>query len=100
MAWRSNAAAETPTAHTIADGLAVRRALALNVAAIRALVDDVKTVSEAELRDAVEWLLTRERVVAEPAGAAATAAFLKGERADGVSVLLVTGGNLAPGLTV
>ena len=98
MAWRSNAAVETPDAHTIADGLAVRRALAPNVAAIRALVDDVKTVSEAELRGAIEWLMTRERVVAEPAGAAATAAFLKRERADGVSVLLVTGGNLAPGV--
>jgi len=96
LAWARNAALETPTAETIADGLAVRRALAPNVAAIRALVDDVKMVSEAELRDAIELLMTREQVIAEPAGAAATAAFLKDERASGVSVLLVTGRNLAP----
>ena len=96
LSWRANEAIETETADTIADGLAVRRALAPNVAAIRALVDDVRMVSEAELRGAIEWLGVRETVVAEPAGAAATAAFLKEPTAPPVSVLLVTGGNLAP----
>src|SRR5204862_7363602 len=96
LAGARTAALGTPTAETIADGLAVRRALAPNVAAIRALVDDVKMVSEAELRDAIEWLMTREQVIAEPAGAAATAAFLKDQRAARIAVLLVTGGNVAP----
>lgn len=98
LAWRSNAALETPTADTIADGLAVRRALAPNVAAIRALVDDVRMVSEAEMRGAIEWLMEREHVIAEPAGAAATAAFLSDQREARVVALLVTGGNLTPGV--
>jgi len=96
LSWRANAAIETATADTIADGLAVRRALAPNVAAIRALVDDVRMVGEAELRSAIEWLMTKEDVIAEPAGAAAAAALMKDPRAAGQAVLLVTGGNLAP----
>jgi threonine dehydratase len=117
LSWRANQAIETATADTIADGLAVRRALAANVTAIRSLVDDVRTVAEEELRGAIEWLMTREDVAAEPAGAAATASFLRelrlapvttdacavGVQAGGdramTCVLLVTGGNLAPGVT-
>jgi threonine dehydratase len=94
--WRVGAVIETDTADTIADGLAVRRPLAANVAAIRALVDDVEMVSERELLAAIGWLEAREQVIAEPAGAAATAALLKrGDRAR-VAVALVTGKNIAP----
>jgi threonine dehydratase len=116
QSWRANAALETATADTIADGLAVRRALAPNVAAIRTLVDEVRLVSEAQLRSAIEWLMAREDVIAEPAGAATTAAYVDeidvkadtasrsdaGLRTDrdrpATIVLLVTGGNLAPGI--
>ncbi len=98
---------ETATCETIADGLAVRRPLAANVAAIRELVDEVVAVSELEMFAAIEWLDAREQVIAEPAGAAATAAFLKHRDGDvgrvlqdpaHTSVLLVTGCNIAPGL--
>ena len=103
---------ETATCATIADGLAIRRPLAPNVAAIRELVDEVVAVGEQEMLAAIAWLETREQVIAEPAGAAATAAFLKRARVDGgggvgpvlsdpariVSVALVTGCNIAPGL--
>ncbi len=108
LAWRSGEATGTPSADTIADGLAVRRALAPNVTAIRALVDDVRTVSDEDLLRAIDWLMTHERVIAEPAGAAATAALLQEVRlkadatcdaAAGASVLLVTGGNIAPETT-
>jgi threonine dehydratase len=105
-AWRSGDAIETSSADTIADGLAVRRALAPNVATIRALVDEVRTVTDEEMLGAIEWLLAREQVTAEPAGAAATAAFLadvrtKSDVADAgrVTVLLVTGANMAPEVT-
>jgi threonine dehydratase len=104
-AWRSGEAEETASADTIADGLAVRRAVRANVDAIRTLVDDVVTVSEEEMLDAIEWLMTREGVQAEPAGAAATAAFLQRAGSDsrtsangsapGPTVLLVTGANLS-----
>ena len=94
--WRSGAVVETETANTIADGLAVRRPLAPNVASIRALVDDVEMVSERELLAAIGWLEAREAVVAEPAGAAATAALLKRHDRERVVVALVTGRNIAP----
>jgi threonine dehydratase len=89
---------ETETCDTIADGLAIRRPLAPNVAAIRELVDDVVAVSEQEMLAAIEWLDAREQVIAEPAGAAATAAFLKRRAAARTTALLVTGCNIAPGL--
>ncbi len=94
--WHAGAVVETDTANTIADGLAVRRPLAPNVASIRALVDAVEMVSERELLAAIGWLEAREAVVAEPAGAAATAAILKRSGVERVAVALVTGGNIAP----
>jgi threonine dehydratase len=56
----------------------------------------VETVDEDELVAAIEWLMTREGVVAEPAGAAATAALLSDNPRSGTIVVLVTGANLAP----
>ena len=87
---------ETATCDTIADGLAIRRPLAPNVAAIRELVDEVVAVSEREMLDAIEWLEIREQVIAEPAGAAAPAGLLRHERLGATSVALVTGCNARP----
>ena len=89
---------ETATCDTIADGLAIRRPLTSNVAAIRELVDDVVAVSEQEMIAAINLLYAREQVIAEPAGAAATAALLKQPTAARTSVVLVTGSNIAPDL--
>lgn len=47
---------------------------------------------------AIDLLYAREQVIAEPAGAAATAALLKRPPTAGTSVVLATGGNVAPGL--
>jgi threonine dehydratase len=91
-----NHVVETETCDTIADGLAIRRPLAPNVAAIRELVDEVVAVSEEEMIAAIDLLYTREQVLAEPAGAAATAALLKHPPAARTSVVLVTGGNISP----
>lgn len=96
LSWTSGGVVETDTAATIADGLAVRRPLTPNVAAIRELVDDVERVTEQEMIDAIALLRTREGIVAEPAGAAATAALLKRSGDGGTSVVLVTGRNIAP----
>jgi threonine dehydratase len=87
---------ETATCDTIADGLAIRRPLAPNVAAIRELVDEVVAVSEEEMIAAIDWLSTREQVIAEPAGAAATAALLKHTIPSPTKVVLVTGSNISP----
>jgi [ribosomal protein S5]-alanine N-acetyltransferase len=98
LSWMDGAVVETAPVTTIADGLAVSRPLALNVAAIRELVDEVETVSEGEMMDAMALLSAREGIVAEPAAAAATAAILKRPDRSGAIVALVTGSNLAPDL--
>jgi threonine dehydratase len=93
--WKKGDVIVTDTCDTIADGLATRYPLKPNVEAIRELVDDVRLVSEQELLDAVGLLLFEEHIVAEPSGAAATAAFLQDVEAyAGLNiVLLVTGAN-------
>jgi len=97
LSWQKhNDVVETATCDTIADGLAIRRPLAPNVAAIRELVDDVVMVSEEEMIAAIALLYAREQVIAEPAGAAATAALMKNLPTAQTSVALVTGSNIAP----
>ena len=96
LSWQKGETVETDSANTIADGLAVRRPLAPNVAAIRELVDDVELVSEREMLDAIARLHAQEDVTAEPAGAAATAAWLKRRDPYRTCVVLVTGRNIAP----
>jgi threonine dehydratase len=61
-------------------------------------VESVIRVSEAEVARAVRFLATEAKLVAEPGGAVTTAALLSGRlRAPaGPTVVLVSGGNLAP----
>ena len=96
LSWREGRAIETETCDTIAEGMATRTPEEANVAAIRELVDEVVLVSEEEMLRAIGRLLIDEHAVAEPAGAAATAAFLKSRDRGGSNVaLLVTGANLS-----
>jgi threonine dehydratase len=88
------------TGRTIADGLRVTCVGELPWEHITALVDDVLTVSEDALLDAMRTLATKSRLVAEPSGAAATAAYLthRDRLRDGPVVAVVSGGNVAPDL--
>jgi threonine dehydratase len=97
LSWKQGFAVPTDTCDTIADGLATRTPIEENVAAIRELVDDVRLVTEDQMLRAIEHLVVKEHVVAEPAGAAATAAWLAYSTAapSGPIVLLVTGSNIA-----
>ena len=63
---------------------------------IRALVDDVVTVSDAEIVDAMRLLFERVKVVAEPSGASALAAVLAGRvaRAAARVGVVISGGNV------
>lgn len=61
---------------TIADGLAAPMAGALPYDLVRRYVDDIVLVSDDEIASAVGALLSRTKLVAEPAGAAAVAAIL------------------------
>jgi threonine dehydratase len=96
LSWRAGHVVETRSSETIADGLAVRRPLAPNVSAIRQLVDDVVSVSEGEMLDAIAFLHAREGILAEPSGAAALAALRREGNRSGACVALVTGGNISP----
>jgi len=98
--WQQGRVVTTDTCDTIADGLATCVPLEPNVRAIRELVDDVCLVSEGELLAAIRMLLFDEHVIAEAAGAAATAAYLQnpGAYAGCSVVLLVTGSNIPPEL--
>jgi threonine dehydratase len=63
----------------------------------RALVATAVAVPLVEVADAVRVLATRGRVVAEGAGALATAAALAGHGGAGRVVCVVSGGNIDPG---
>lgn len=94
--WQEDRVVTTDTCDTIADGLATCVPLAPNVRAIRELVDQVCLVSEEELLEGIRTLLFEEHVVAEAAGAAATAAYLQNPTsyAGRNVVLLVTGSSI------
>jgi threonine dehydratase len=83
---------------TIADG--VRTALSpLTFAHIRARVDAMVMVTEDEIRQAVRWLYSHARVVAEPSGALTTAAYLFHRDALPAArhhVAVISGGNVDP----
>jgi threonine dehydratase len=81
-------------AESIADGLLTLRPGDLTFAHVRALVDEVVTVDDAEMIDAVRWLFREAHLVAEPSGAAATAAALRAGVQGAVAV--VSGGNVDP----
>ncbi len=98
---RESLAAGGPVAvdrrHTIADGIAVKRPADLTLKLVEELVDDLVTVDEEEIANAVLLLLEREKAVVEGAGAAVLAAVVndhvpqaKGRR----TAMVLTGGNI------
>jgi threonine dehydratase len=88
---------------TMADGIANKRVSDLTLAHVRALVDDVVTVSEEDLSRALLVLLERTKSVVEPAGAAPLAAALAGKLPDDpgdAACLILSGGNIDPTLLI
>ena len=90
--WKEKRVVGTETCDTIADGLATRTPDAENVRDVARLVDDVVLVSEEQMLRAIETLLVEEHVLAEPAGAASTAALLNTGADFGENVVLVVSG--------
>jgi threonine dehydratase len=82
-----------PAAATIADGIAVRKAGARTLPVVAKYVDDIVTVDEEEIANAILLLLEREKTVAEGAGAAAMAALVQGRTGlHGKKVAVIIGG--------
>ena len=92
LSWKEGKVVGTETCDTIADGLATRTPEAANVRDVKSLVDEVVLVSEEQLLRAIEVLLLEEHVLAEPAGAASTAALLQSSAGCGEHVALVVSG--------
>lgn len=85
------------TSPTMADGIHVAKPGILNFAIVKELVDEVVTVSEADMAKALLVLLERAKQVVEPAGAVGVAAILSGQvAATGPTVVILSGGNIDP----
>ncbi|MCK4125056.1 MULTISPECIES: threo-3-hydroxy-L-aspartate ammonia-lyase [Ralstonia solanacearum species complex] len=85
---------DTPA--TIADGAQTQHLGHYTFAVIRALVDDIATVSDADLVDTMRFFAGRMKIVAEPTGCLAAAAALRqrvGVRGKRVGVI-ISGGNV------
>jgi threonine dehydratase len=86
---------------TIADGIAIKRPGDITLPLVRRWVDDMVVVSEEEIADAMVWLLERSKLVVEGGGAAGAAAILAGKvspASRGATVIVLSGGNVDPGL--
>jgi threonine dehydratase len=95
-ALANGAPARVPPAMTIADGIAVRQVGETPFALVKEFVDDIVTVSEAEIAKAVLVLLEIEKTVAEGAAAVPLAALLNQKISlSGKNVgLIISGGNI------
>jgi threonine dehydratase len=86
------------TTRTMADGLRVEQLGRLPFMHLRRFMDEIVTVSEEQLLEAIRHLATGARLVAEPSGAAAMAAHLSGAApqpdGDDRRVVVISGGNL------
>ncbi|GAA2445394.1 threonine/serine dehydratase [Actinomadura vinacea] len=101
LAGRPVAWPPADTGRTIADALRAQRVGDVTFAHMRALVDGVVAVSEEEIRLAMRRLAREARLIAEPGGAVATAAYLY--RRDELPaahtyVSVLSGGNVEPEL--
>lgn len=100
---------EIPSVSTVADGIAVRKPGSWTYEVVSSLADDYLTVTDDEIMQALRLLLLKEKLLVEPAGAAAVAAVLSGragKRVDlagvlaggGAVVCVLSGGNVDPSL--
>ena len=88
---------ETIDCNTIIDGLRVRRAGAINFSVVQRFVDDIVTLPDRDIFDAVVWIMERCKLVAEGAAAAPVAALLHGlvkAPAGTRAAAVLSGGNL------
>jgi threonine dehydratase len=94
VSWRA-----ADVTRTICDGVRTQALGELTFAVVSALVDEIVTVPEAAVLEAMRWLALEAKLVVEPTGALALAALQTGAvRAGGPTVLVVSGGNVEPAL--
>ena len=98
QSWKAGKVVFPDRGSTIADGLDPQAPLPENVKDIHRLLDDFCLVSDEEMLATMRHLILEERVLSEPAGAAATAALIHrkeltfGRRPTAI----VSGANISP----
>ena len=85
-----------PLPETIADGLRSAKPGALTFPIVQKHVEDIFLVSDSEIRDAMNFLLTRMKILVEPSGAAPAAAVMLGKLPQGLQKIgvILSGGNV------
>ncbi len=98
---RAGRAVRLDRVDTVADGLAPPMAGTLALEAAEEWVDEVVLVTDDEIRDAMRFILSRAKLLTEPAGAAGVAGLLSGRitgALEGPVVAILSGGNVDPTL--
>jgi threonine dehydratase len=87
---------------TIAEGIAVKKPGELTSAILREELDELVTVTDEEISEAMVLLAERAKLVVEGAGAAALAALVAGRASggSGKAVAVLSGGNIDPTLLI
>ena len=81
--------------YTIADGIAVKQPGELTSAILDDALDEMITVSDEEISEAIVLLLERSKLVVEGAGAVGVAALLAGRAGgSGPALVVLSGGNI------
>jgi threonine dehydratase len=81
--------------YTIADGIAVKKPGELTMSILDDVLDDIVSVGDEEISDAIVVLLERTKLVVEGAGAVSVAALLAGKvGGTGCVVPVLSGGNI------
>lgn len=84
-----------PNPPTIADGTRTASMGDITFPLVRANVDEMKTVSEEDIKEAVRFLFYRMKLVVEPSGALGLAALLSGAvKPNGNVGIIISGGNV------
>ena len=96
QSFHAHSYVQTDSVATIADGIAVKAPGDITVPLIQKYADDVVTVNDLEISEAVLLLMERCKQIVEPSGAAPVAAVLKGKvDVKGKNVVcLLSGGNI------
>lgn len=95
--YRAKRAIDSTDVKTIADGIAVRDVNPKNLQLVMDLVDEVVEVDDEEIASAILFLLERQKLVVEGAGAASVAAIMHKKfdfkRSSNIAAIL-SGGNI------
>ena len=96
QSFKTGERVKIPPPDTIADGIRTQQPGQLTFPVIRKYVEDILLVSDAQVVDALVFILTRMKILAEPTGAVAPAALLNGlvDAPGGKVGVVISGGNV------